>query len=180
DHTRALPQGNGGAGPTFTGGVVGGERNLIVLDASDVLHDAFAIRGPHIDAKGEVSSKCRSHLRLPLLHSSWAAGARVKQLATESIAECIRNGGVREAESNIEWLNLVSASAPADWDASFTMERINLKQNTPKAFRRNCEFDQIREVPFVPKADDLALATSHLAQSSSASRVTAGASGFLF
>src|SRR5215831_10201760 len=47
-----------------------------------------------------------------------------------------------------------------------------------KASRWKCEFDQIREVPFVPKADDLALATSHLAQSSSASRVTAGASGF--
>jgi len=36
----------------------------------------------------------------------------------------------------------------------------------------------MREVPFVPKADDLALATSHLAQSSSASRFTAGASAF--
>jgi uncharacterized membrane protein len=31
----------------------------------------------------------------------------------------------------------------------------------------------MREVPFVRKADDLALATSHLPQSSSASRVTA-------
>jgi len=47
-------------------------------------------------------------------------------LATEAIAECIRSGGVREAESNIEWLDLVSASSAADWDASFTMERINL------------------------------------------------------
>ena len=42
-----------------------------------------------------------------------------------------------------------------------------------------CEFDQMREVLFVREADDLALATSHLAQSSSASRFTAGASGFL-
>jgi len=39
-----------------------------------------------------------------------------------------------------------------------------------------CEFDQMREVLFVREADDLALATSHLAQSSSASRFTAGAS----
>jgi len=46
-------------------------------------------------------------------------------LATEAIAECIRSGGVREAESNIEWLDLVSTSAAADWDASFTVERIN-------------------------------------------------------
>jgi hypothetical protein len=36
----------------------------------------------------------------------------------------------------------------------------------------------MREVPFVRKAEDLAPATSHLAQSSSASRFTAGAAGF--
>jgi hypothetical protein len=36
----------------------------------------------------------------------------------------------------------------------------------------------MREVPFVRKADDLALATSHLAQSSSASRFKAGAAGY--
>jgi len=49
-----------------------------------------------------------------------------RTLATETIAECIRSGGVCEAESNIEWLDLVSTPASADWDASFTMERINL------------------------------------------------------
>ena len=32
-----------------------GERNPIVLDAGDVLNDAFAVRGPGIDAEGEVS-----------------------------------------------------------------------------------------------------------------------------
>src|ERR671937_543650 len=37
----------------------------------------------------------------------------------------------------------------------------------------------MREVPFVRKADNLALATSHLAQSSSASGFTAGCFGFL-
>jgi len=83
--------------------------------------------------------------------------------ATEAITECIRSGGIWEAESNIEWFDLVSTPAAADWDASFTMERINLLENTAKASRRKCEFDQIREVPFVRKADDLALATSHLA-----------------
>jgi hypothetical protein len=46
--------------------------------------------------------------------------------ATEAIAECIRSGGVREAESNVEWHDLVSTPAAADWDASFTVERINL------------------------------------------------------
>jgi hypothetical protein len=47
-------------------------------------------------------------------------------LATEAIAECIRNDAVWEAESNIEWLDLVSTPAAADWDASFTVECINL------------------------------------------------------
>jgi hypothetical protein len=36
----------------------------------------------------------------------------------------------------------------------------------------------MREVPFVRKANDLALATSHLAQSSSSPRFTAGCAGF--
>jgi hypothetical protein len=47
-------------------------------------------------------------------------------LATEAIAECIRCGGVWEAESNIEMLGLVPTPATADWDASVTVERINL------------------------------------------------------
>src|SRR5262249_38540940 len=93
-------------------------------------------------------------------------------LATEAIAECIRSGGVWEAESNMDWLDLVPTPAATDRDASFTMERINLLENTPKASRRKCEFDQMREVLFVREAGDLALATSHLAQSSSASRFT--------
>src|SRR5262245_42055778 len=42
--------------------VEGGERNLIVLDSRDVLHDAFAVSGPGIDAEGEVSSCC-AHVR---------------------------------------------------------------------------------------------------------------------
>lgn len=100
-------------------------------------------------------------------------------LTTEAIAECIRSGGVWETESNMELLDLVSIPAAADWDASFTVERINLQENTAKASRRQCELDKMREVPFVRKADDLALATSHLAQSSSASRFTAGCVGFL-
>jgi hypothetical protein len=56
DHSRALPQGDGRARPAFAGGAEGGERNLIVLDASDVLDDAFTVRCPSIDAEGKVSS----------------------------------------------------------------------------------------------------------------------------
>ena len=84
-------------------------------------------------------------------------------LATEAIAECIRGGSVWEAESNIEWLDLVSTPAAANWDAAFTVERINLQQNIAKAFRRKCEFDHMREVPFVRMPDEFAFARSHLA-----------------
>ena len=40
------------AGPALTHRAVGSECNLVVLDASDVLHDAFAVRGPRY-ASGE-------------------------------------------------------------------------------------------------------------------------------
>src|SRR5262249_36590133 len=68
DHSRALPQGDGSPRPALAGGEEGGERDLIVLDASDVLHDAFAVRGPRIDAEGEMSSQL-AHLRP--LRTSW-------------------------------------------------------------------------------------------------------------
>ena len=58
DYSRTLLQSDGGPRPAFAGGAVGSECNLVVLDASDVLHDAFAVRGPSIDAEGEVSSQC--------------------------------------------------------------------------------------------------------------------------
>jgi hypothetical protein len=45
--------------------------------------------------------------------------------ASEAIAKSIRGGGVWEAESNIDLLDLVSILAAADWDASITVERIN-------------------------------------------------------
>ena len=56
-------------------------------------------------------------------------------------------GGVCEAESNIELPARVSTPAAADWDASVTVERINLWENTAKASRRKCELDQMRESP---------------------------------
>jgi hypothetical protein len=45
-------------------------------------------------------------------------------LATEAIAECIRSGGVWEAQSNIELVGFVPAPTATDWDAPFTVERI--------------------------------------------------------
>ena len=98
--------------------------------------------------------------------------------ATEAIAECIRSCGVWEAESNIELLDLVSTPAAADRDAPLTVECIKIQETAAKALRWNREFDQMREVLFVREAGDLALATSHLAQSSSSSRFTAGAAAF--
>jgi hypothetical protein len=99
-------------------------------------------------------------------------------LATEAIAECIRSEGLWEAESNIKLLGLVSTPAAADWDASFTVECINLKENTAKASRRKYEFDRMREVPLIHIPSDLGLTTAHLPQSSSSSRFTAGAFAF--
>ena len=55
DHSITLPQRDGDAGPTLARGEIGSERNLIVLDAGDVLHDAFVVGGPGINAEGEVS-----------------------------------------------------------------------------------------------------------------------------
>jgi hypothetical protein len=69
DHLRALPQRDGRARPSLAGGPVGGECNLIVLDASDVLDNAFAVWCPRVDAEGEVGSKRPGHLR-PLLPPS--------------------------------------------------------------------------------------------------------------
>jgi hypothetical protein len=61
DHARALPQGDGDAGSAFAGSVVGGKRNLVVLDAGDVLHDAFAIGGPDVDAEAEMIPRLHRH-----------------------------------------------------------------------------------------------------------------------
>jgi hypothetical protein len=130
DHSRAMPQGDGRAGPALAGGPVGGECNLIVLNAGNVLDNTFAVRCPCIDAESKVSPEC-GHLRF--LPSSVRRGPRLglprpvgQAFATEAIAECIRSGDVWEAESNIELLALVSTPAAADGDASFTVERINL------------------------------------------------------
>jgi len=63
----------------------------------------------------------RRRSRCPRLGVPWCVG---QALATEPITECIR-GSVGEAESNIELLDLLSTLAATNWDASFTVERIN-------------------------------------------------------
>jgi hypothetical protein len=52
-------------------------------------------------------------------HTAPVLGEIVGQaLATEAIAECIRSGGVWEAESNIDLLDLVSIPAATGRDLS--------------------------------------------------------------
>src|SRR5262252_5407970 len=83
DHSRTLPQGDGSTRPALAGGEEGGERDLIVLDAGDVLDDAFAVRCPSIDAEGKVSSQL-AHLRPLLPHSS---SSRFTAGASDDLAE---------------------------------------------------------------------------------------------
>jgi hypothetical protein len=66
DHSITLPQGDGNARPTLARGEIGGERNLIVLDAGDVLNDGFAVRSPGGGSSyppSEVSSRCGHGIR---------------------------------------------------------------------------------------------------------------------
>src|SRR5262249_31152894 len=64
DHPRALAQRDGAARPALDRGPIGRLRHLKVLDAGNVLDDIRPVRGPHVDAKGEMCSGY-SHLRGP-------------------------------------------------------------------------------------------------------------------
>src|SRR5215472_2519196 len=66
---------------------------------ADVLHDAFAVRGPRIDADGR--NEFPSWSSPPSVTQFFLGGRYVGQApATEAIAECARSGSVGEAESN--------------------------------------------------------------------------------
>jgi len=64
DHSCALPQRDGPARPALDRGSVGCQRDLIILDASDVLDNALAVRVPQIDSEGEMRARYR-HLPFP-------------------------------------------------------------------------------------------------------------------
>src|SRR5262249_24754960 len=87
DHSRTLPQGDGRAGPAFTRRAVGSECNLIVLDARDVLDNAFAIGCPGIDAEGKVSSQ-RAHLRPLLPHLPRTSRNSLGPLRSRPLRRC--------------------------------------------------------------------------------------------
>jgi hypothetical protein len=49
---------------------------------------------------------------------------------TETIAECIRDRGIREAESNARLPDVVLTTAAASWDAVVTMERVDIQEDS--------------------------------------------------
>jgi hypothetical protein len=61
DHSRTLPQGDGSAGPEFAGGAVGGECNLIVLDAGDASPVHASAFGPRSQGGALPRQKIRFH-----------------------------------------------------------------------------------------------------------------------
>jgi hypothetical protein len=135
----------GMSGPTLAGGEEGGERDLVVLDPGDVLDDALTVGCVQVSMRNVkwvlnvvvISAPCcPSPLPLPASRRCIRRRSRGPRLglgrcvgqvlATEAIAECIRSGGVWEAESNIDLLDLVSIPPAADWDTSFTVKCIDL------------------------------------------------------
>src|SRR5262249_5170223 len=94
------------------------ERDLIVLDASDMLYDAFAVRRPSIDAEGKVSSQ-RAHLRPLLLHLLRTSRNSLGPLRSRRLRRCsVADGSLRRS---ISWPAIARAFSalpvrtPARW-----------------------------------------------------------------
>src|SRR5215471_5078161 len=102
DHSRTLPQGDGSTRPALAGGEEGGERDLIVLDAGNVLDDAFAVRCPSIDAEGKVSSQL-AHLRPLLPHLLRTSRNSLGPLRSRRLRRCrscsVADGSLRRSIS---------------------------------------------------------------------------------
>jgi hypothetical protein len=86
--------------------------------------------------------------------------------------------GTRKTETDVELPLFLVAAAAADWDAVLAMKCVELYVLALKTAWGHREFDQMRELPLVHAPGGLSLPATHLLQSSSASRFTAGASGF--
>jgi len=87
-------------GQRFAGGAEGGERHLVVLDASDVLHDAFHRR------RSRVVTKCparRAHTAFALGNNEppWSRllGSR---LWTQLLPPCLLNGAAKQLFGRIQ------------------------------------------------------------------------------
>src|SRR5262245_58711701 len=112
NHARTLPQGDRRTGPAFTGGAIGSECNLIVLDACDVLDNAFAVGCPGIDAEGKVSSQ-RAHLRPLLPHLLRTSRNSLGPLRSRRLRRCrsssVADGSLRRS---ISWPAIARAFLP--------------------------------------------------------------------
>ena len=76
-------------------GAVGRECDLVVLDAGDMLHDAFAVRGPGIDAEGEMCSRPVTAIR----NGDWTASLYNRALSATEVKQ-LYNAGRRSAHQS--------------------------------------------------------------------------------
>src|SRR5438132_1370783 len=82
-------------------------------------------------------------------------------LTAEAVAKRVRGGCVREAEPHVELLRLVAPSPASGLQPPLTVERVELRELTAEAAGRQRQLDDVREVPLVLVAGDLALAMGH-------------------
>jgi hypothetical protein len=97
DHSRALSQGDDRAWPALAGGPIGRHRYLEILDAGQVLDDALAINGPHVDAVQEVNS--RAHCRRRCLLRNRATPPRQKGI---SLGEVQNSRGMSGGQPRVQ------------------------------------------------------------------------------
>src|SRR5262245_13906128 len=88
---------------------------------SDVLHDAFTVRRPSIDAEGKVSSQ-RAHLRPPLLHLLRTSRNSLGPLRSRRLRRCrsssVADGSLRRSSSRpaiARAFAALSVGTPARW-----------------------------------------------------------------
>src|SRR5262245_53726875 len=194
-HSRTLPQGDGYAGPAFAGGSERGERDLIVLDASDVLYNAFAVRCPSIDAEGKVSSQ-RAHLRPLLPHLLRTSRNSLGPLRSRPLRRCrsssVADGSLRRS---ISWPAIARAFlalsvrtpprrtlgpcsvAMTDLHSLQTMSAASWSFLSFAFITSNIIGCVLLHVGHQPRENRASTSMFYL-QSSSASRFTAGAAGF--
>jgi hypothetical protein len=126
DHSRTLPQGNGDAGPTLASGAIGGERNLIVLDASDVLYDAFAVRRSSAPVLLRLSFTAGVSAFF-ILSQSGRSGRRNPSASRQ----CLRGRGCRRAETRSRRPLLLVESDPRFYLSQHHFQRGLAHRPTP-------------------------------------------------
>jgi hypothetical protein len=87
-------------------------------------------------------------------------------LAAEALVKGISNGGIGEAEADVELLHLMPAAATANRNAALTVEGIKLEVLAAEAAARQLELDEVRELPLIHVPSAFALAAAHARRSS--------------